>query len=136
MAILIETMRREGFELCVGRPEVILKKDDSGVQEPIEQLLVDCDENFLGVVTEKLAIRKARITNLVNHGTGRVRMEFSAPSRALIGYRDEFLTDTKGTGIMNSIFAGYEPFRGDFPTPADRFPGGGPPGQCRALCLV
>ncbi|MBI9086176.1 MAG: translational GTPase TypA [Desulfobacterales bacterium] len=116
MAILIETMRREGFELCVGRPEVILKKENDQVLEPIEQLMVDCDENFLGMVTEKLAMRKARMTNLVNHGTGRVRIQFSAPARALIGYRDEFLTDTKGTGIMNSIFAGYEPYRGDFPT--------------------
>ena len=116
MAILIETMRREGFELCVGRPEVILKKDNDQLLEPIEQLMVDCDESFLGMVTEKLAMRKARMTNLVNHGTGRVRIQFSAPSRSLIGYRDEFLTDTKGTGIMNSIFAGYEPYRGDFPS--------------------
>lgn len=116
MAILIETMRREGFELCVGRPEVILKRENDQVLEPIEQLMVDCDENFLGMVTEKLAMRKARMTNLVNHGTGRVRIQFSAPARSLIGYRDEFLTDTKGTGIMNSIFAGYEPYRGDFPT--------------------
>ena len=116
MAILIETMRREGFELCVGRPEVILERGDDGLREPIEQLMVDCDESYLGVVTEKLALRKARMTNLVNHGTGRVRMEFSAPSRALIGYRDEFLTDTKGTGILNSIFSGYEPYRGDFPS--------------------
>jgi GTP-binding protein len=115
MAILIETMRREGFELCVGRPEVIFKKEAGNVLEPTEQLMVDCDETFLGIVTEKLSQRKARLTNLVNHGTGRVRVEFSAPSRALIGYRDEFLTDTKGTGIMNSIFSGYEPYRGDFP---------------------
>lgn len=117
MAILIETMRREGFELSVGRPEVILKKDANGqVIEPIEQLYVDCDEYFMGVVTEKLAQRKGRMTNCVNNGTGRVRLEFSVPSRGLIGYRDEFLTDTKGTGIMNSILDGYEPWRGDFPT--------------------
>jgi GTP-binding protein len=116
LAILIETMRREGFEVCVGRPEVILKHIDGATLEPIERLFVDCEENFMGVVTEKLTIRKAKIVNLVNTGRGRVNMEFSAPSRAIIGYRDEFLTDTKGTGIMNSLFAGYEPFRGEFRT--------------------
>ena len=120
MAILIETMRREGFELSVGRPEVILKKDAEGnVVEPIEHLYVDCDEFFMGVVTEKLAQRKGRMLNCVNDksgGTGRVRLEFSVPSRGLIGYRDEFLTDTRGTGIMNSYLEGYEPWRGDFPT--------------------
>jgi GTP-binding protein len=109
-------MRREGFELAVGRPEVIYKYRDGRKLEPIEHLLVDCDDRFLGVVTEKLAIRKGQMTNLVNHGTGRVRITFSVPSRSLIGYRDEFLTDTRGTGILNSYFAGYEPFRGDFPS--------------------
>ena len=101
MAILIETMRREDFELCVGRPEVIFKRDENGqLLEPIEQLYVDCDENFMGVVTDKIAQRKGRMVNCVNNGTGRVRLEFSVPSRGLIGYRDEFLTDTKGTGHM------------------------------------
>jgi len=117
LAILIETMRREGFEMTVGRPEVILKKNDKGkVLEPMEHLYVDCDEAFLGVVTEKLSIRKGRMVNLVNHGSGRVRVEFSVPARGLIGYRDEFLTDTKGTGIMNSSFAGWDEYRGDFPS--------------------
>ena len=117
MAILIETMRREDFELCVGRPEVIFKRDENGqLLEPIEQLYVDCDENFMGVVTDKIAQRKGRMVNCVNNGTGRVRLEFSVPSRGLIGYRDEFLTDTKGTGIMNSLLEGYEPHRGDFPS--------------------
>ncbi len=120
MAILIETMRREGFELSVGRPEVILKKGSNGnLLEPIEHLYVDCDEYFMGVVTEKLAQRKGRMLNCINDksgGTGRVRLEFSVPSRGLIGYRDEFLTDTRGTGIMNSLLAGYEEWRGDFPT--------------------
>ncbi len=116
MAILIETMRREGFELAAGRPEVIYKYKDGRKMEPIEHLLVDCDDRFLGVVTEKLAIRKGQMTNLVNHGTGRVRIEFSVPSRSLIGYRDEFLTDTRGTGILNSYFSGYELFRGEFPS--------------------
>lgn len=116
MAILIETMRREGFELNVGRPEVIYKFVDGKRLEPMEQLFVDCEEMFLGVVTEKISLRKGRMTNLVNRGTGRVRLEFSIPARGLIGYRDEFLTDTKGTGIMNSYFIGYEEYRGDFPT--------------------
>lgn len=116
MAILIETMRREDFEMCVGRPEVILHRDGDEVMEPIEHLYVDCDECFMGVVTEKLNQRKGRMLNCVNNGTGRVRLEFSVPSRGLIGYRDEFLTDTKGTGIMNSLLSGYEPWRGDFPT--------------------
>jgi GTP-binding protein len=114
LAILIETMRREGFELCVGRPQVIFKERDGRKLEPMEHLFVDCDETFLGIVTEKLSLRKGKMINLVNNGSGRVRIEFSIPSRALIGYRDEFLTDTKGTGIMNSYLAGYEEYRGDF----------------------
>jgi GTP-binding protein len=116
MAILVETMRREGFELSVGRPEVIFKTEGGVKKEPIEHLFIDCDEAFVGVVTEKLSIRKGRMLNLVNHGSGRVRLEFSIPSRGLIGYRDEFLTDTKGTGIMNSSLEGYEEYRGDFPS--------------------
>lgn len=117
MAILIEQMRREGFELNVGRPEVIFKKDENGdVLEPVEHLFVDCDETFMGVVTEKLSIRKARMLGLTNNGSGRVRIEFSIPSRGLIGYRDEFLTDTKGTGLLNAYLEGYEQYRGDFPT--------------------
>ncbi len=115
MAILIETMRREGFELMVGRPRVIYRQSGGTTLEPIEHLFIDCDEDFIGVVTEKLSRRKARMVNLVNHGSGRVRMEFTIPSRSLIGYRTEFLTDTKGTGIMNSFLKGYEEFRGEFP---------------------
>jgi len=116
MAILIETMRREGFELCVGRPKVIFKFKDGKQLEPIERFFVDCEESFMGVVTEKLSNRKGKMINLANNGKGRVRIEFSVPSRSLIGYRDEFLTDTKGTGIMNSYFSGYEAYRGDFPS--------------------
>ena len=113
MAILIETMRREGFELSVGRPEAIMK-DKNGVQhEPIEHLFIDIQEDFTGIVTEKISRRLGRMINMVNHGTGRVRLEFSIPSRGLIGYRNEFLTDTKGTGLMNSYVLGYEPYRGD-----------------------
>ena len=116
LAILIETMRREGFEMCVSRPEVIFSYRDGTVLEPIEHLFIDCEEDYLGIVTQKLSIRKGRMINLINHGTGRVRAEFSIPSRALIGYRDEFLTDTKGNGIMNSYLMGYEDHRGEFPS--------------------
>lgn len=116
MAIVIETMRREGYELSVGRPEVILHEKQGKILEPIEHLLIDCDEQFLGAVTQKLALRKGRMVNLINHGSGRIRVEFSIPSRGLIGYRNEFLTDTRGTGLMNSILSGYEEHRGDFPS--------------------
>jgi len=115
MVILIETMRREGYEFCVGRPEVIFRFKDGKKMEPIEHLSIDCEDIYMGIVTEKLSKRKARLINMINHQTGRIRIEFSAPSRALIGYRDEFLTDTKGTGIMNSYLSGYEEFRGEFP---------------------
>ncbi len=114
MAILVETMRREGFELTVGRPEVIMKEENGKTLEPIEELYVDCDETFMGIVTEKVSYRRGRMVACINNGTGRVRLTFSVPSRALIGYRDEFLTDTKGTGIMNSSIAGYEEWRGEF----------------------
>ena len=120
IVILIETMRREGFEFCVGRPEVIYHFKDGEKLEPIEHLFVDCEESFMGIVTEKLSRRKGLMLNMVNHKTGRIRMEFSVPSRALIGYRDEFLTDTKGTGILNSYLSGYEKYRGDF---QERFTG-------------
>jgi GTP-binding protein len=116
LAILIETMRREGYEFCVGRPRVIYRFEKGVKMEPIERVLVDCEEQFLGIITEKLSLRKGKMTSLVNNGTGRVRIEFSVPARALIGYRDEFLTDTRGTGTMNAIFSGYEPFRGDCPS--------------------
>lgn len=114
MAIIVETMRREGFELTVGRPEVIMHEKDGVMYEPIEEVHIDCDEVFMGVVTDKLAFRKGRMSNCVNHGTGRVRLTFSVPARGLIGYRDEFLTDTRGTGIMNATFSGYEEYRGNF----------------------
>ncbi len=115
LAILIETMRREGYEFCVGRPEVIYRHINGQKLEPMERLLIDCEDAFLGVVTEKLSIRKGQMANLVNDGKGRVRVEFSVPARALIGYRDEFLTDTRGTGIMHSLFDGYGPFKGECP---------------------
>lgn len=116
LAIIIETMRREGFEFCVGRPEVILKEVNGRKQEPIEHLFIDSDEAFMGVLTEKLALRKGKMLNLVNSGTGRVRMEFTIPSRGLIGFRDDFLTVTRGTGIMNSYLEGFDDYRGEFPS--------------------
>jgi GTP-binding protein len=116
LAILIETMRREGYEFCVGRPEVIYRQENGEKLEPMERLLVDCEERFLGVVTEKISLRKGKMTNLINKGKGRVRIEFSIPARTLIGYRDEFLTDTRGTGIMNHLFDGYSQFRGECPS--------------------
>jgi GTP-binding protein len=114
LAILIETMRREGYAFCVGRPEVIYRRERQRKLEPIERLLVDCEERFLGVVTEKLAQRKGRMVDLVNNGNGRVRVEFSVPARALIGYREEFLTDTRGSGSLHTIYDGYAEFRGEF----------------------
>jgi GTP-binding protein len=113
MAILIETMRREGFELAVGRPQIIFKEAGETKLEPIEHLFIDIPDDFMGVVTEKLSLRQGKMVNMVNHGTGRIRLEFSIPSRGLIGYRNEFLTDTKGVGLMNSYLQGYEPYRGD-----------------------
>ena len=113
MAILIETMRREGFELAVGRPQIIFKEEGGVRLEPIEHLFVDIPEDFMGIITEKLSMRQGRMINMVNHGTGRIRLEFSIPSRGLIGYRNEFLTDTKGVGLMNSYLSGYEPLRGE-----------------------
>lgn len=113
LAILIETMRREGYEMCVGRPEVIYKEIDGRIKEPLERVFIDCEEEFMGIVTEKLSLRKGKMVNLINHGKGRVRMEFIIPARGLIGYRNEFLTDTKGTGIMNSLFEGYGDFSGE-----------------------
>jgi GTP-binding protein len=120
LVILIETLRREDFEVCVGRPQVILKYEDGRKLEPIEHLFVDCNEAFVGVVTEKLSARKGRMLTYTRHEGGRAHLEFSVPSRALIGYRDLFLTDTRGTGIMNSYLSGYEDYRGDF---IDRFTG-------------
>jgi len=115
MAILIEMMRREGFELAVGKPEVITRTVAGARQEPMERLVIDCPEGFVGVVTQKIGGRKGRMTNMVNHGTGRVRLEFRIPSRGLIGFRSQFLTDTRGTGLLNHLFDGYEAWQGEIP---------------------
>jgi GTP-binding protein len=116
LAILIEMMRREGFELAVGKPEILTKTIDHKLSEPQELLVIDCPEAFVGVVIEKLGTRKGKMTKMVNHGSGRVRLEFHIPSRGLIGLRSEMMTDTKGTAIMNSLFNGYIEWQGDIPT--------------------
>jgi GTP-binding protein len=112
LAILIEMMRREGFELQVSKPEVITRNEEGRKLEPIELTVIDCPETFIGVVTEALGRRRGRMTKMVNHGTGRVRMEFEVPSRGLIGFRSEFLTDTKGTGLLNTIFLRWDEWQG------------------------
>ncbi len=113
LAILIEMMRREGYELSVGKPEILTKTINHVLSEPVEHLIVDCPENFLGVVIEKLGARKGKMVKMVNHGSGRVRLEFHVPSRGLIGLRSEILTDTRGTAIMNSLFHGYIEWQGE-----------------------
>ena len=115
MAILIEMMRREGYELAVSKPEVITRTVNGERHEPMEKLVIDCPETFVGVVTQKIGVRKGRMTNMVNHGIGRVRLEFRIPSRGLIGFRNQFLTDTRGTGLLNHLFDGYEIWQGEIP---------------------
>ena len=115
MAVLIETMRREGYELMVSRPQVITKEQNGKTVEPVERLFLDIPEEFVGKITEKLAVRKGRLESLVNKGSGRVSMEFLIPSRGLIGFRSQFLTDTKGGGVMNSLLESYAPWFGPIP---------------------
>ncbi len=116
LAILIEMMRREGFELMVGKPEILTRTINDKLHEPVELLVIDCPEAFIGVVIEKLGSRKGKMAKMINHGSGRVRLEFQIPSRGLIGLRSEMLTDTRGTAIMNSLFHGYIEWQGDIPT--------------------
>jgi len=115
MAILVEMMRREGFELAVSKPEVITRSEGGVRLEPMERLVIDCPEEFVGVVTQKIGTRRGRMMNMVNHGTGRVRLEYRIPSRGLIGFRSQFLTDTRGTGLLNHLFDGWEPWTGEIP---------------------
>jgi GTP-binding protein len=116
LAILVEQMRREGFELTVGKPQVVTREVDGKTHEPFERLTIDAPEEYLGVVTQLLAVRKGRMEQMTNHGSGWVRMEFVVPSRGLIGFRTEFLTDTRGTGIAHATFEGYEPWAGEIKT--------------------
>jgi len=116
LAVLVETLRREGFELTVGKPQVVTREVGGKVHEPVERLTVDAPEDFMGVVTQLLAMRKGRMEQMVNHGTGWVRLEFRVPARGLIGFRTEFLTETRGTGVLHSVFDGYEPWFGEIKT--------------------
>ena len=116
LAILVEQMRREGYELTVGKPQVVTKTIDGKVHEPVERLTIDAPEEYLGTITQLLAVRKGRMEHMTNHGTGWVRMEFLVPARGLIGFRTEFLTDTRGTGIAHHVFEGYEPWAGEIST--------------------
>ena len=118
LSILIEMMRREGFELQVSRPEIVTKEQNGQRVEPVEDLVIDVPEDFQGVVIAQVGGRKGTMTKMVNHGSGRVRMEFRIPARGLIGFRSQFLTDTRGTGIMNHLFAGWEPWHGAIPSRA------------------
>ena len=115
MAVLIETMRREGYEFMVSKPKVITQEENGQTMEPMEKVFLDVPEDKVGILTEKLSARKGRMTNLQNHGFGRVSLEFSIPSRGLIGFRSQFITDTKGAGIMNKLFDGYAPWFGRIP---------------------
>jgi GTP-binding protein len=115
LAIIIEMMRRDGYEVQVSKPEVITRKDPGRTLEPIELVVIDCPDMFIGVLTESLSRRRGRMTKMINHGTGRVRMEFETPSRGLIGFRSEFLTNTRGTGLINTLFLRWDEWQGSIP---------------------
>jgi GTP-binding protein len=116
LAVLVESMRREGFELTVGKPQVVTREVDGVLHEPVERVSIDIPEDFMGVTTQLLALRKGRMEQMVNHGTGWVRVEYLVPARGLIGFRTEFLTETRGSGILHSVFEGYEPWQGEIRT--------------------
>jgi len=116
LAVLVELMRREGFELTVGKPEVLTKDVDGKRHEPVERVSIDVPEEFVGVVTQMLALRKGRLQQMVNHGTGWGRLEYLVPARGLIGFRTEFLTETRGSGILHHVFEGWEPWHGELRT--------------------
>jgi GTP-binding protein len=118
LSILIEMMRREGYELQVSRPDIVTKEVNGAIVEPVEDLVIDVAEEFQGVVIAQVGMRRGTMTKMVNHGSGRIRMEFRIPARGLIGFRSQFLTETKGTGIMNHLFAGWEPWHGAIPSRA------------------
>src|SRR5439155_1665054 len=116
LAILIETMRREGFELQVSKPAVVVRERDGSIEEPMELVLVDVPEDYVGIVTQLLGVRRAVMGRMEHLGGGRVRLEYTVPSRGLIGFRSHFLTDTRGTGTLNALFNGYKPWQGPIPT--------------------
>ena len=113
LAVLVELMRREGFELTVGQPQVLTREIDGRRHEPVERLAIDIPEDYVGVVTQLIALRKGRLEQMVNHGTGWVRMEYLVPARGLIGMRTEFLTETRGTGLLHHVFEAWEPWAGE-----------------------
>ena len=116
LAVLVEIMKREGFELTIGKPQVVTKTIDGKLHEPMERLTIDCPEDYLGVITQLMALRKGRMEQMVNHGTGWIRLDWRVPSRGLIGFRTEFLTETRGTGLLHHVFDGYEPWHGELRT--------------------
>jgi GTP-binding protein len=116
LAVLVETMRREGFELTVGKPQVVTRTIDGTIHEPMERLSVDVPDDYIGVVTQLLALRKGRLAEMVNHGTGWARMDYRVPARGLVGFRTEFLTETRGTGVLHHVFDGWEPWQGELGT--------------------
>jgi GTP-binding protein len=116
LAVLVEMMRRESFELTVGKPQVVTKMVDGKLHEPMESLTIDAPDDYLGVITQLMALRKGRMEQMVNHGTGWIRMDFKVPSRGLIGFRTEFLTETRGTGLLHHVFDGYEAWHGELRT--------------------
>jgi GTP-binding protein len=115
LAVLVETMRREGFELSLSKPRIITSQVDGVLMEPLELAVVDVPEVYMGVVTEKLSARRGKMTKMLNHGQGRVRLEFEIPTRGLIGYRSQFLTDTRGAGILTTLVIGHAPYAGEIP---------------------
>ncbi|HEX3979918.1 MAG TPA: translational GTPase TypA, partial [Acidimicrobiales bacterium] len=116
LAVLVETMRREGFELTVGKPQVVTREIDGKIHEPMEQVAVDVPDDYLGVVTQLMALRKGTLIEMVNHGTGWVRMDYRVPARGLVGFRTEFMTETRGTGMLHHVFDGWEPWHGELKT--------------------
>ena len=116
LAVLVETMRREGFELTVGKPQVVTREIDGMLHEPMERLAVDVPEDYVGVVTQLLALRQGRLEEIVNHGTGWVRMDYRVPARGLVGFRSEFVVEARGTGVLHSVFDSWEPWHGELRT--------------------
>jgi GTP-binding protein len=116
LAILVEVMRREGFELTVGKPQVVIRTIDGKTHEPMERVAIDAPEDYLGVISQLFSLRKGRMEQMVNHGTGWIRMEYVVPARGLIGFRTEFMTETRGTGQLHHVFEGYEPWQGELRT--------------------
>ena len=132
LAVLVETMRREGFELTVGKPQVVTREIDGTLHEPVEAVSIDVPEEYLGAVSQLLATRRGQLVDMVNHGTGWVRIDQRVPARGLLGFRTDFLTETRGTGMLHSVFDGWAPWFGEIRA-RDRLGGGRPDGQGHAV---